>query len=64
MAKELHVHCRDIGFDCDAVVTGESEDEILVQVVEHAKDVHNLSDDQVSDPALVESVRQQIHEAH
>ena len=62
MAKELH--CRDVGFDCDAVVTGESDDEILVQVVEHAKSVHGLSDEQLSDPALVETVRQQIHEQH
>ena len=59
MAKELH--CRDIGFDCDAVVMAESEDEILAQVVDHAKSVHGMSDEQLSDPALQDQVRSQIH---
>jgi predicted small metal-binding protein len=60
MTKELH--CRDVGFDCDAVVSGENDEEILVQVVEHAKGVHGLTDEQLSDPALVETVIQQIHD--
>ncbi|HYH12375.1 MAG TPA: DUF1059 domain-containing protein [Thermomicrobiales bacterium] len=60
MAKELH--CRDVGPDCDAVVTAESEDEILAQVAEHAKTVHGMSDDEVSDPAFQAHVRDQIHD--
>lgn len=34
--------CRDAGFDCDAVVTGESEDEILAQAGPHAKEAHGV----------------------
>lgn len=60
MTKELH--CRDVGFDCAAVVTAESEEEILAQVVEHAKAVHGLTDEQLADPALQQQVRDQIHE--
>jgi len=60
VTKELH--CRDVGFDCDAVVTGENEEEILVQVVDHARVVHGLTDEQLGDPALVETVIQQIHD--
>ncbi len=40
MTKE--VHCRDLGFDCDGVVRSESEEELMTQVAEHAKNVHNL----------------------
>ena len=36
--------CRDVGFDCDAVVRAETEEEVLRQAAEHAKAVHNLSE--------------------
>ncbi len=38
--KELK--CRDAGFDCDAVVHGESVDEVMAQAGPHAKDVHDV----------------------
>jgi predicted small metal-binding protein len=60
MTKELH--CRDLGFDCDAVVTGESDDAIVAQVVEHAKAVHGMTDEQLGDPAMQQQVQDQIHE--
>jgi predicted small metal-binding protein len=34
--------CRDAGFDCDAVVEGETTEEVLAQAGPHAKDVHNV----------------------
>jgi predicted small metal-binding protein len=60
MTKELH--CRDVGPDCDAVVTAENEEEILAQVAEHSKSVHGMSEEQVKDPLFVAHVREQIHE--
>ena len=36
------VNCRDVGFDCDAVVRAETEEDALKQVAEHARTVHNL----------------------
>lgn len=38
--KELR--CRDVGFDCDAVVHAETVEEILAQAAAHAKQVHNV----------------------
>ena len=38
--KELK--CRDSGFDCDGVLQGESEDDVLAQVAPHAKEVHGV----------------------
>jgi predicted small metal-binding protein len=32
--------CRDAGFDCDAVVEGETVDEVMAQVGPHVKEVH------------------------
>ncbi len=34
--------CREAGFDCDAVVRGESTDEVMDQVAPHAKEVHGV----------------------
>lgn len=39
------LHCRDAGFDCDAVVEAETAEEILAQVREHAREVHGLDVD-------------------
>ena len=38
--KELK--CRELGFDCDAVVQAESVDEVMAQAAPHAKEVHGV----------------------
>ena len=48
MAKVLR--CRDVGFDCDAVVRADSEDEILAQAAQHATRDHGLPE--VSDDVV------------
>lgn len=42
MTKQLR--CADVTGECDAVVTGETDEEILGQAVPHAKEVHGLED--------------------
>jgi predicted small metal-binding protein len=58
MAKELI--CRDVGFDCQAVVQAESEDEVMAQVEVHAREVHGL---QQIDAETDQKFRSQIHDA-
>lgn len=63
MLKELR--CRDLGFDCDAVVRADSEDEILaraVEHVEHVEHVHRVSSRVLGDPAFVRFVQRRIHD--
>lgn len=60
MTKELR--CRDLGFDCDAVVTADAEDEILAQVAEHGQIVHGLSAEELRDPGFLDAARGQIHD--
>ena len=43
--------CRDVGFDCAAVMRGDSDEELLQQAAEHVKTVHNLSE--ISEQAVV-----------
>lgn len=47
------VRCRDVGFDCDAEVRADNEEDILRMVAEHARDVHGLED---VDDATVQKV--------
>jgi predicted small metal-binding protein len=58
MAKELI--CRDVGFDCDAVVQADSEEEVMAQAATHAREVHGL---QSIDDQTAERIRAQIHDA-
>ena len=45
------LRCRDVGFDCAAVMRGDSDKELLQQAAEHVKTVHNLSE--ISEQAVV-----------
>ena len=40
--KELR--CRDAGFECDEVIRGEDEQEVMSKAVEHARDVHGMDE--------------------
>lgn len=52
------LRCRDVGFDCNAVVHAENDEEILAQVATHAKEVHNVE----VTPELAEQVKKLIHD--
>jgi predicted small metal-binding protein len=42
VAKQLN--CADVGFDCEAQINGETEDEVMAQAADHARTVHGMSD--------------------
>jgi len=42
MAKQMS--CRDVGPDCDFVARGETEEEIMGQVAEHARSAHGIEE--------------------
>ena len=51
--------CADAGFECDAVVTGESDEEVLAQVRPHVEEVHG---GEVT-PEMADQVRGKITDA-
>lgn len=57
MAKT--VSCRDVGADCDFVARGNSEQEIMEQVAEHARTHHQMTD---IPNEVIEKVRASIHD--
>lgn len=50
--------CRDAGFDCAAVVEGQSVDEVMAQVGPHVQEVHRAE----VTPELVEAAKAQIRD--
>jgi len=57
MSKVLS--CRDAGVDCDFVARGETEEDILSQTVEHAREAHGMSE---IPPDLLAKVRSLIRD--
>lgn len=50
--------CSDVGFDCQAVVTAETIEEVLAQAAAHAKEVHGVK----VTPEMAEVIAGKIHE--
>ena len=40
--KELR--CRDAGFDCEGVVRGDDEQDVMSQATEHLREVHGITE--------------------
>jgi predicted small metal-binding protein len=58
VTRELN--CRDAGFDCEAVVRVENDDEVMAQAAAHVRDVHGM--DEIDD-TTANHIRSQIHDA-
>ena len=48
--------CSDIGFDCAAVVTAETVEEVLAQAAAHAQEVHGVA----VTPEMAEEIAEKI----
>jgi predicted small metal-binding protein len=38
------LHCADLGSSCDFVARAETEDDLMRQVADHAKNVHGMNE--------------------
>ncbi|MBX3051876.1 MAG: DUF1059 domain-containing protein [Caldilineaceae bacterium] len=50
--------CSDVGFECAAVVTAETVEEVLEQAAAHARDVHGV----LVMPEMAEEIAKKIQE--
>ncbi|GKS61186.1 hypothetical protein YTPLAS21_06440 [Candidatus Nitrosocosmicus sp.] len=50
------INCREAGFDCDLIVKGETEEEVLKNGMEHAKKDHNMKEEDMTSE-LKEKIR-------
>jgi predicted small metal-binding protein len=49
------INCREAGFECDYVVKGETEEEVMKNGEEHAKKVHDMKEDMT--PEMKQKIR-------
>jgi predicted small metal-binding protein len=42
LMKQLN--CREAGFDCQGVITGETEQEVMSKAAEHAREAHGITE--------------------
>ena len=54
------VTCREAGFDCDYVVKGETDDEVMKSGVQHLVKDHGMREEDIT-PGMKEKVRKLIH---
>ncbi|WP_375444866.1 DUF1059 domain-containing protein [uncultured Fibrella sp.] len=52
------LNCRDAGFDCDAKIQADTDDEILALAADHASTVHGVT----VTPELAAGLTSLIHE--
>jgi predicted small metal-binding protein len=54
--------CRDLGIDCPYIARGETEEELIADVVKHGKEVHGYTDEQLKDPEMMKKVKSAVKE--
>ena len=54
--------CRDLGLDCNYVVTGATEDEVMQKAGEHGKKAHGYTDADFT-PEMMAKVKAAIKDA-
>ncbi len=56
----MEMKCRDVGFNCDFVVRGDSEQEIMQQAAAHAQRDHGMRPEDITEE-LKGKIRANIH---
>jgi predicted small metal-binding protein len=59
----LSVSCRDVGVDCDFKGTGETEGELMNNLVEHAVKDHGYTREDVMKPEMQEKIKAHIQKS-
>jgi predicted small metal-binding protein len=50
------ISCREAGFDCDYVVKGETEEEVMKNGAEHVQKVHGIKEEDMT-PEMKQKIR-------
>ncbi len=62
MAKTIS--CREVGLfaDCDEVMRGDTEEDVLSSAAAHGRQAHAMTDEQLNDPRTQQTIRGFIRE--
>ena len=53
----LTLTCRDVGQDCDCVVQGETEEELMKNAAEHAVKDHGYTEQEIMTAEMKEKIK-------
>jgi predicted small metal-binding protein len=59
----LSVSCREVGVDCDYVGKGETENDLMDNLIEHAIKDHGYTREDVLKPEMQEKIKAHIHKS-
>jgi predicted small metal-binding protein len=60
LSTMLTLSCRDVGRDCDCVVEGETEEELIKNAGEHAMKDHGYKQEDIITPEMKERIKSHI----
>jgi predicted small metal-binding protein len=58
--KMLEIHCRDLGMDCDQVITGDTLEEVKQKAMAHVKEEHTDEVNSTSSPEQLADLEELI----
>ena len=58
------ISCRDVGRDCDCVIQGETEEEIMKNAAEHAVKGHGYKEEDIMTPEMKEKIKSHIRKSY
>lgn len=53
----MEFKCSDMGISCPYVAKSESEDDLMKDIVVHAKSIHEYTDAQLNDPEMIKQIK-------
>jgi predicted small metal-binding protein len=59
----LSITCRDVGQNCDCVVEGKTEEELMTNAAEHAVKDHGYTEEDIMTPEMKEKIKSHIRKS-
>ena len=56
----LTIACRDVGQNCDCIVQGNTEEELMKNAAEHAVKDHGYKEENIMTPEMQDKIRSHI----
>lgn len=50
------INCREAGFDCDHIVKGETEEDVMKNGAQHAMEAHGMKEEDIT-PEMKQKIR-------
>ena len=59
----LTIACRDVGQNCDCIVQGEIEEELMKNTAEHAVKDHGYTEQDIMTPQMKEKIKSHMRKS-